>query len=158
MQESFLSKVSSNSKLIRMICVILSLQLWSHVVGVSFSKSIRFVSGAVLGRILGQKSAFNNWACNSFNLSVHLRSSLSITCALITQASFFGVSSIQASFSQVSVLVNTIRPGLVLISGVHLFILSFGLTIASISYAVHKSINTSCSIGICMIRALIATE
>lgn len=73
MQLGLLSKLSSfSSKLIRMICVILSFHL-SNLVGVSFSKSLRFVCGAVIGIILVKKSAFNNWSYNGFKLSVTIR-------------------------------------------------------------------------------------
>ena len=54
MQVGLLSKVCSFSKLIRMICVILSFQIGSNLLGVSFSKSLTFAKDT-------QKSAFNNW-------------------------------------------------------------------------------------------------
>ena len=77
-------------------------------------------------------------------------------CAQITIAYLAGVSSIQSCFSQVSVLVNPYRAGIALICGTHLYILCFGLTFVSISYAV-KRINPSGPIRIFLIRALIAT-
>jgi hypothetical protein len=73
MQVGLISKVSSFSKLIRMISVILSFQIGSNLVGLSFSKSLRFVCGAVIGIILVKKSAFNNWSYNGFKLSVTIR-------------------------------------------------------------------------------------
>ena len=73
-QLGLLSKQSSFSKLIRMICVILSFQIGSNLVGVSFSKALRFVCGnAVIGIILVKKNAFNNWSYNRFKLSVTIR-------------------------------------------------------------------------------------
>ena len=73
MQVGLISKVSSFSKLIRMICVILSFQIGSNLVGLSFSKSLSFVCGAVIAIILVKKSAFNNSSYNGFKLSVTIR-------------------------------------------------------------------------------------
>lgn len=53
----------------------------SNLVGVSLSKSLTFVCGAVIGIILVKKSAFNNWSYNGFKLSVTIRVSLVIQCA-----------------------------------------------------------------------------
>jgi hypothetical protein len=80
-------------------------------------------------------------------------------CAQITIAYLggAGVSSIQSCFSQVSVLVNPYRAALAILCGTHLYILCFGLSFVSISYAVHKRINPSGSIRISLIRGFIAT-
>jgi len=68
---------SSFSKLIRMICVIISFQIRSNLVGVSKSKSLKFVSSKKLkmmgGIILVKKSAFNNWSYNRFFFEVTIR-------------------------------------------------------------------------------------
>lgn len=73
---------------------------------------------------------------------------------MITNA---GVSSIESCFSQVSVSVSKVNLAGILISGSHLYILCFGLTFVSISYAV-KRINPSGPIRMFMIRALIASS
>ena len=59
-QVGLLSKVCSFSKLIRMICVILSFQIGSNLLGVSFSKSLTFAKVKSFTKDT-QKSAFNNW-------------------------------------------------------------------------------------------------
>ena len=69
--------VCSFSKLIRMICVILSFQIGSNLVGlvVSFQpigKSFgSHISGDII--ILVKKSAFNNWSYNRFKFEVSIR-------------------------------------------------------------------------------------
>ena len=70
-----LSKVSSFTKLIRMICVILSFQIASNFCGLTFTKSaLRFLSASPqIGIILVKKSAFNNWSYNRFKLSLRIR-------------------------------------------------------------------------------------
>ena len=73
MQLGVLSKVSSFCKLIRMICVILFTAVDSNFVGVSFSKSLRFVSGGVIGIILVKKSAFKVKLGHLMKLSVTIR-------------------------------------------------------------------------------------
>jgi hypothetical protein len=165
MQVGFLSKMSSSlgsSKLVRMICLVLSFQISSNLVGVSFSKSLTFVSGAAMGIILMKKSAFSNWSCNRFKLSVAIRVWGVIQCAQIVIASctIFNLASIampvESCFSQVSVLVSPCRAGIALISGAHLYVLCFGLTFVSTSCAV-KGIGPSgpASAGF-MIRALLS--
>jgi hypothetical protein len=62
MQVGLLSDVCSFSKLIRMICVILSFQIGCTLVGVSICKSLTFVSALKMGIIEVKKSAFNNWS------------------------------------------------------------------------------------------------
>ena len=73
MQVGLLSKVCSFSKLIRMICVILSFQIGSNLVGVrkSFVSAAR--SSIFMGIILVRKSAFNNWSYNRFFFEVTIR-------------------------------------------------------------------------------------
>ena len=61
-QFRLLSKVCSFSKLIRMICVILSFQIGSNLVGLVKSSII-----------LVKKSAFNNWSYNRFKFEVSIR-------------------------------------------------------------------------------------
>ena len=69
-----LEKVSSFTKLIRMICVILSFQIASNFCGLSLTKSaLRFLSASEIGIILVKKSAFNNWSYNGFKLSLRIR-------------------------------------------------------------------------------------
>ena len=70
-----LEKVSSFTKLIRMICVILSFQIASNFCGLTFTKSaLRFLSASPqIGIILVKKSAFNNWSLNRFKLSLRIR-------------------------------------------------------------------------------------
>ena len=70
-----LEKVSSFTKLIRMICVILSFQIASNFCGLTFTKSaLRFLSASPqIGIILVKKSAFNNWSYNRFKLSLRIR-------------------------------------------------------------------------------------
>ena len=89
----------------------------------------------MIGIILVKKNAFNNWSYNHFQ-------------------SLAGVSSIQSCFSQVSVLVNPYRAG-ILISVTHLYILCFGLSLVYLSYAV-KRIQSG-PIRIFQIRALISS-
>ena len=70
---------SKISKLIRMICVILSFQIGSNLVGlvVSFQpigKSFgSHISGDIFKIILVKKSAFNNWSYNRFKFEVSIR-------------------------------------------------------------------------------------
>jgi hypothetical protein len=157
MQLGLISKLSSFSKLIRMICVILSFQIGSNWVAIGLFQSLRIVCYAVIGLV--QKSAFSNWSYNGFKLSVTIRLEKVMRCAQITIAYLAGVScvsSIQSCFSQVSVLVNPYRAAIEIICGTHLYILCFGLI--SISYAVHKRINPSGPIRISLIRGFIATE
>jgi hypothetical protein len=66
--------VSSFSKLIRMICVILSLIIGLHFVGLSFSKSLRFDNPKLTGIILNKKTAFNT----SYNRFVYVKSCVTI--------------------------------------------------------------------------------
>ena len=70
-----LEKVSSFTKLIRMICVILSFQIASNFCGLTFTKSaLRFLSASPqIGIILVKKSAFNNWSYNRFKFEVTIR-------------------------------------------------------------------------------------
>ena len=69
-----LEKVSSFTKLIRMICVILSFQIASNFCGLSLTKSaLRFLSASQIGIILVKKSAFNNWSYNRFKFEVSIR-------------------------------------------------------------------------------------
>ena len=70
-----LEKVSSFTKLIRMICVILSFQIASNFCALTFTKSaLRFLSASPqIGIILVKKSAFNNWSLNRFKLSLRIR-------------------------------------------------------------------------------------
>ena len=70
MQVGLLSKVCSFSKLIRMICVILSFQIGSNLVGV---RKISRGSSIFMGIILVRKSAFNNWSYNRFFFEVTIR-------------------------------------------------------------------------------------
>ena len=75
--------VCSFSKLIRMICVILSFQIGSNLVGTCllFTRVVSFqpigksfgshISGDII--ILVKKSAFNNWSYNGFKLSLRIR-------------------------------------------------------------------------------------
>ena len=66
--------MSSFTKLIRMICVILSFQIASKFVALSFSKSaLRFLSASEMAIILVKKSAFNNSSYNGFKLSLTIR-------------------------------------------------------------------------------------
>ena len=62
-------QVCSFSKLIRMICVILSFQIGSNLVGLVV-KSFQPVGLAQLSII---KSAFNNWSYNRFKFEVTIR-------------------------------------------------------------------------------------
>ena len=69
--------IPSFSKLIRMICVILSFQIGSNLVGLVLSfrpigKSFgSHISGDII--ILVKKSAFNNWSYNRFKFEVSIR-------------------------------------------------------------------------------------
>ena len=121
------SKVCSFSKLIRMICVILSFQIGSNLLGVSFSKS--FAKDT-------QKSAFNNWmGDNRFaKYSVTIRVIHKIRCGYTQFVLFSSVSSNCSCFSQVSVLVKISRRGIALISRTHLYILSFAKNRCSPSF------------------------
>jgi hypothetical protein len=69
MQVALLSKVSSFSSLISMICVNLSFQIGSNLVGVSLLKSLRFLASIIIVK----KSAFNNWSYNPLFYSVTIR-------------------------------------------------------------------------------------
>ena len=76
---SFFSKlnkqlVCSFSKLIRMICVILSFQIGSNLVGlvVSFQPIGKSFGSHISGDIV-KKSAFNNWSYNRFKFEVSIR-------------------------------------------------------------------------------------
>ena len=69
-----LPNLCSFSKLIRMICVILSFQIASNLCGLSLTKSaLRFVEAQHQAIILVKKSAFNNWSYNRFKLSLIIR-------------------------------------------------------------------------------------
>ena len=59
MQVGLLSEVSSFSKLIRMICLILSFHLGSDSLALSFSKSLRLASACLISIMVLKKSAFN---------------------------------------------------------------------------------------------------
>ena len=157
MQVGLLSDVCSFSKLIRMICVILSFQIGCTLVGVSICKSLTFVSALKMGIIEVKKSAFNNWSTfYQFGFEVTIRVVKVMRCAKITIAYIAGVSSIQSCFSQVSVLVNRHRAGIALISPTHLYILLNGmLATYSIKLSV-KRINPSGPMKIFHQLALIA--
>ena len=73
MQVGLLSKVCSFSKLIRMICVILSFQIGSNLVALSFSKALTFVSASSMGIILVKKTAFNLVSYNRFKCCLTIR-------------------------------------------------------------------------------------
>ena len=64
---------SKISKLIRMICVILSFQIGSNLVALSFSKSLTFVSASSMGIILVKKTAFNLVSYNRFKCCLTIR-------------------------------------------------------------------------------------
>ena len=69
---------SKISKLIRMICVILSFQIGSNLVGlvVSFQpigKSFGSHISGDISFIYRKKSAFNNWSYNRFKFEVSIR-------------------------------------------------------------------------------------
>ena len=152
------SKVSSFSKLIRMICLILCFEISCNLAGVSFTKSRQFNSPPSLGIINMKKSAFNNWSSNEFKLSLRIRLWKVMRCGKITILLNMCLSSIQSSFTQVSLYVNLNRAGIPLISNWrHLYILSFPTTfLYSISLSV-KRINESSPIRIFLIRALIGS-
>ena len=99
-----------------MICLIL--QIRSNLVGLSISKSSRnvVVSPPTVGIILAQKSAFNNSSYNRRELSLFSSSFKLIRCAQITIAYLGGVSSIESSFPQRSVLVNLNRAGKIILA------------------------------------------
>lgn len=132
----------SFSKLIRMICVILSFQIGCTLVGVSICKSLTFQAAFEMGIIYMKKSAFYNLSsCFIFSVTIRVVS-IRIPCASGC-AYIAGVSSIQSTFSSTSVLVNRHRAGIALISPTHLSILLNGmLATYSISLSV-KRINPS---------------
>ena len=66
--------MSSFTKVIRMICVILSFEIASYFSGLSLTKlALRFLSRCHMGIILVKKSAFNNSSYNRFKLSLRIR-------------------------------------------------------------------------------------
>ena len=66
--------IPSFSKLIRMICVILSFQIGSNLVGlVVKEKSFGLAQLSIILAFLVKKSAFNNWSYNRFKFEVTIR-------------------------------------------------------------------------------------
>ena len=108
-----------------------------------------------MGIILMKKSAFSNWSSNKFKLNVATRLWGPVRCAQASAPVPVGLSCIRSCFSQTSVLLTLNRAGIPIIAGANLYVLCFGLTFASASYSL-KSINSTSSTGMFMIRALIA--
>ena len=69
-----LPNLCSFSKLIRMICVILSFQIGSNLVGlVLIVVSFQPIGKSFGSHISVKKSAFNNWSYNRFKFEVSIR-------------------------------------------------------------------------------------
>jgi len=145
----------SSSKMLRMVSLILSFHIGTNLIGVAFSKASSFVRGGLMGIILMKKSAFSNWSSNRFKLNVATRLWGPVRCAQVATPYSEGISCTRSCFSQVSVLMTLTRSGIPIIASSNLYVLCFGLTFASSSYAI-KSINANGSVGMFLIRALIA--
>ena len=145
----------SSSKLLKMVSLVLRFHVGCNLIGIAYSKASSFVRGGVMGIILMKKSAFSNWSSNKFKLNVATRLWGPVRCAQASAPVPVGLSCIRSCFSQTSVLLTLNRAGIPIIAGANLYVLCFGLTFASASYSL-KSINSTSSTGMFMIRALIA--
>ena len=145
----------SSRKLMRMVSLVLAFHIGTNLIGIAFSKASSFVRGGLMGIILMKKSAFSNWSSNKFKLNVAVRLWGPVRCAQVSTPYDTGISSIRSCFSQVSVLLTLNRAGIPIIASPNLYVLCFGFTFASASYSV-KSINSNSSVGMFLIRALIA--
>lgn len=144
MQVGLLSKVCSFSKLIRMICVILSFQIGCTLVGVSICKSLTFIAASQMGIMFVKKSAFYNLdRCFAISVTIRANSIKSNANSLWTTIIEGVKTTIISTFSCFCVHINRHRAGIALISPTHLEILLNGmLATYSISLSV-KRINPS---------------
>ena len=155
---SIYSSVSSGCQVQRMICLILSFQIGSNLLGLENGHLFRIMtSGLGLGIILLKKSAIKptesiSQGYTSRELLSGIRLLLKIQGRLLYPYKLqYAVSSIESSFSLIFVHLNLNRAGLAAMLNTNLYTLGFGLTSCRL---IKLSLKRICDPRFNMIRAL----
>ena len=157
---SIYSSVSSGCQVQRMICLILSFQIGSNLLGLenaAYKLFRQMTSGLGLGIILLKKSAIKptesiSQGYTSRELLSGIRLLLKIQGRLLYPYKLqYAVSSIESSFSLIFVHLNLNRAGLAAMLNTNLYTLGFGLTSCRL---IKLSVKRICDPRFNMIRAL----
>lgn len=153
MQVGIIQKISSNSKLMRLVSLSIFINLKLNVYGIAFSKSTSLITSSIKGKVQLKKNSATNIRNFSiilevmhrqdkgFVLRIDFKSVICRNVSLLVTNSYVAI--LKSCFRQVSLLSSPSRKGIPLVSIDHQTILCSRLVISYLSVTV-KRINIGC--------------